>query len=469
MKKFLAILFAVLMLLLLPACGLDGHAGDGTKTSVSPGSNPETPQSSGPVQMPEGDIRLLCDDSSSFSNHFSTDGGFYYFTELEPIGSELYGMHLMYIDYATKKEVYLCSDPGCQHNTEACSSVFSMKEFGIDSLLFVHGGWLYVVNREFDQDGSAAIDMTGEGAGQSPESKPVVLYRMGLDGSSRQRVFTFPANAAVEKIVFSDGADLWFVTKTLEFERDGSANYTSSTNRTLSKLSLSQNKFVSEIPLEFGDNMHHKIIGGSGNQFVLLGVAYPQGMSEKEIMKLSDAEWREIYKNSSTVCSTLDATSKQIKEVYQRSNSLLSLNCVVKEGYLYASDAENSGILKIDLNTGESSTLATLPQNYIYYALDDALCCWDTGASLDNSLYFVDLITGSVKQGTLTNKRLGWKLDILADAGDQVLVIYDYEATPHGDGSYEITNYQYGLINKSDLYNSVDKFEPIAMAGRESS
>lgn len=468
MKKFLAILLAALTLLVLPACGLDGPAGNDTKTSVPPGSNLETPQSNDPGHTANSDIRLLLDGSTSFPNHFSTDGGFYYFSELESIGAELYGMHLMYIDYASKKEVFLCSDTACQHNTETCSSVFTMKEFGTDSLLFVHGGWLYVLNRESDQDGSTAIDMTGEGAGQSPESKPVVLYRMGLDGSSRQSVFTFPANTTVEKIVFSDGADLWFVTKTLEFERDGSATYTSSTNRMLAKLSLSQSKFVSEIPLEFGDNTHHKVIGGSGTQFVLLGVAYPQGMSEKDTMKLSDAEWKEIYKNSSTICSTLDATSKQIKEIYQRPNRMLSLNCVVKEGYLYASDEENGDILKIDLNSGEKSTLATLPQNYIYYALDDALCCWATGASLDNSLYFVDLKTGAVKQGTLTNKRLGWKLDILADAGDQVLVIYDYEATSHGDGSYEITNYQYGLIDKSDLYNSVDQFEPIAMAGRES-
>ncbi len=54
----------------------------------------------------------------------------------------------------------------------------------------------------------------------------------------------------------------------------------------------------------------------------------------------------------------------------------------------------------------------------------------------------------------------------MAEVGDKVLVIYDYDATPYGDDSYEITKYQYGLIAKADLYNGIDNYEPIAMIRR---
>ena len=42
-------------------------------------------------------------------------------------------------------------------------------------------------------------------------------------------------------------------------------------------------------------------------------------------------------------------------------------------------------------------------------------------------------------------------------------VIYDYEYTDNGDGSYEISRYQYGLIRLEDLLNSVPDYTPVKM------
>ena len=47
-----------------------------------------------------------------------------------------------------------------------------------------------------------------------------------------------------------------------------------------------------------------------------------------------------------------------------------------------------------------------------------------------------------------------------------VLVVYDYEATPSGGGAYEITLYQYGLISQEDLMAGNDNFRKINMIGR---
>ncbi len=464
MKKLTALLLTTLLMLSLAACG-KGPADRNATERTQPQSEPQTTQSGKQDDPQSNGITLLCDDSSSFSSHFGTASGYYYFTESGKIQGEKSGLHLMYIDYATKKEVYLCSDSGCQHNSETCTSVFSMEEFGTDCLPFVHGNWLYVLNREFDQDGSTAMDLQGGTDDVKTESMPVSLYRMGLDGSVRQKVFTFPENTTAEKLVFSDGDDLWFVTKKLSFQQDGNATYTTSSDRALSRLDLSEGKIVSTIPLEFGDHMHHKVIGGTGSQFILCSVEYPQGMSEQDVMRLTDDDWKKLYKNSSTVCSALDVTSGEKKEIYRQANRSLSPSFAVRGGYLYASDYENNGILKIDLASGEKTTLAELSQNYIYDTLGDALCCVNVNESQDSTLYFVDMETGEVRHSTLTNQSLGWQLDILADAGDQVLVVYDYEAIPRNDGSYEILQFQYGLISISDLYHSNENYEPIAMVG----
>lgn len=128
---------------------------------------------------PADSLTLLCDDKSSFNNHCSTDKGFYYFTESGEITDDFYGFRLMYVDYATQKEVYLCSDSGCRHNSESCTAVFNADEFGFDSLVFVHEGYLYVLNRDYDQDGTTYF--SDDGSNIEPEKKSAELYRMGLD------------------------------------------------------------------------------------------------------------------------------------------------------------------------------------------------------------------------------------------------------------------------------------------------
>jgi hypothetical protein len=470
MKKIATLLLIALILLSSSACGSAEEGGRTAaktdKTNVS-GRNTES-EISEAAEGPERErgLTLLCDGSSSFSNHFGTEEGFYYFTEPNVIAEGLSGCRLMYIDYAARQEVYLCSDSGCRHNSESCSSVFSQPEFGADSLVFVHEGSLYVLSREYDQDGSQMLDLTGASS-PSVESASAVLYRMGLDGSSRQKIFTFPDNTTTENMVFSDGGDLWFVTKNLSFEQEGNNVYASSANRALSKYDVSEGKITETISLSFDDSMFYKVIGASDTKFVLCGTAYPGGMSEAEAGRLSDEEWKQAFSGSEIVGSTLDKNSREKSEIFRMPNKLMrSMTGIVRDGVLFASNCESGGIFRLDLNTNEKTVLSSLSQDYIFFALDGVLCCWDSGSGSDHTLYFVDMETGETRPCTLTNKSLGWPLDIMAVSGDQALVIYDYEAEPHGDGSYEITKYQYGLISEADLAAGVDRFEPIAMAGK---
>ena len=458
MKKTVSLLLAAVLALSFAACGNDGGTEKTPIESSAVLSQPgETPQ-----QTSSGGLTLLCDDSSSFSNHFGTESGFYYFTESGRISDGLSGMHLMYIDYATKQEIYLCSDSGCRHDSDSCGSVYAQGEFGIDCLPFVWDNSLYVLSRDYDSDGSSSFDMMG--GASSPEATAVSLYRMCLDGSARQKLYTFPDNVSTEKLVFGDGDALWFVTKILETQSDAAGSYTTSTDRSLSKFSIPENKIVDSISLDFGDNIYHTVVGASDSTFVLSGVAYQDGMSEAEAMRLSDDQWKLMYENSSTVYSSLDAASKSKTEIYRLDNRGFSSTCAVKDGALFVADCVGGGITKINFTTGESSRLAGSSQYYIYFAMDDTLCCANAGGADDKTLYFVDMETGEAHNSTLTNMSLGLQLDVLAEASDNVLVVYDYDVTQSGD-QYTIDRYKYALISKDALYRSQANYMPITMAG----
>lgn len=403
---------------------------------------------------------LLSDANSAFSNHFGTEQGYYQFTESQEIADGLYGKHLTYIDYAQREEVYLCSDSACLHNSATCSSVFLDDEFGRDPLPFVWEETLYVLGREYDGDG--VVEVFGGGA---PDMAAAALYRMELDGSDRKKIYTFPEDTVVEKLVFGSGDTLWFVIKEFVFEQEGNQTYTLAKERRICRYSIADNKMSEGVSLDFGDNIQYKVIGGYGSLLVLSGVAYPDGMSETDVMRLDDDKWRNVWQNSSTIYSTFDVATQEKKEIYRTDNREMSF-CAVKGGMLFIADSVSGEITRLNLDTGEQSVLASLKQNYIYYVLRDTLCCVSIEDVNDKSLYFVDMESGEVKRSMLTNLSLGWQLDILAETEREVLVIYDYDAKDNGDGSYEILQYKYALISKEDLYNGVAGYKPVTMLGR---
>ena len=102
-----------------------------------------------------GSLRVL---SISNNPYCSNENGFYYRTEFEEeLKDGAYGYHMMYIDYATRQEVYLCSNVGCSHDTLDCTSVFSGDEVGSDSIPFFFEDALYLLSRDYDNDGTTIV------------------------------------------------------------------------------------------------------------------------------------------------------------------------------------------------------------------------------------------------------------------------------------------------------------------------
>lgn len=414
-------------------------------------------------RVKEGELKALITLENSNYAACSTPEGYYYITEdLVELKDGSWGSHIMYVDFASGQEVFLCSDTGCTHNEESCTAVLSDEEFvPLSCKIFVWNGKLYILNKDYDEDGSVVIDF--EGGAVAAESRPSVLYQMNPDGTGRKKVYTFEEGVILEDLVIAGAKELYFAAKKLETAKEGTAVMTTASERKLIKLDMEKGKTEDIFSLNTEQGISYKVTGCFENCLVLEGTAYENGDSGEWDME--QEEWKELYRKSKNVIAVYDLAENQCNQVYQLENTKLH-STTNQEGILYVSKENSGEIQSVDLKTGEAAVLASLNQNSIIGKTSDKLICqnWDT--QKDASLYFVDLKSGEVSHCGLVNLCNGWPLEIVCEAGEEFMVIYDYEAEAYGDGSYEIYRYQFGMIKKQDLYAGKNEFRPVSMTGK---
>lgn len=384
-----------------------------------------------------------------------TESGYYYLTDTEKrLSDGQNACHLMYMDFAAGQEIYLCSNAGCLHDTADCTSVLPADEFPpYSTALFFWNSSLYLMSKDMDCDGTASIDVFGEEIGFAAESKPTVLYRMESDGTNREKIYAFDSNVTVEDFVVGDAGGLYLITKEMSTEQSEGTTYQTSSRRELIRLDLSAQKETVLCSMDFHDNISWEVIGCTGRLFVLHGIDFGREVSEEEKHSGDNA----IYDDSCDVFATLAVDSGTLSEIY-RVYGAKARSYVADKDNLYFSVLGDGSITCVDLHTGGQTVLCRISQDSIWGMIGDKLYTWDGD---DCTYYFIDVNTGEISHSGLVNKSLGWSLDIIAEAGDQVLVIYDCDATANGDGSYSISGYYYGLIRKEDLYAGRDNFTAV--------
>lgn len=442
--------------------GEDGAAAaTGNETAAGSVSDGAGETASGGGTGGSGDLRNLWEaklDSACY-----TGDGYYYLTgEVQELPDGNYGSHLMYMDFATGKEVYLCSTSGCKHDSADCTSVYLYDDFPIyTTKLFVYQGCLYILSRDADQDGSMSMSVVGEDA--QPEARPAVLYRANLDGTERKKVYGFDPELTLEDMGAADDGGIYVITKKVSTDNENGASYSVSAERKLQYLDLESGSLREVCPMDFGDHISWTAVGCYGRALVLGGTDYGRELSREEIWADDDAS-KELFENSFDVYATLQVDSGELKEIYRTSNkeehSVQPLG-----GRLYVSAAADGKIEAIDMKTGEKETLCSLPQSCIMETLGDVLCCRDWDLTADHTWYFVDTESGKVSHCTLVNQCNGWELELRGDAGEEALVVYDYDAVGNADGSYEINQYKYALIPKEDLFAGKENYRRIEMVG----
>lgn len=465
MKKRIIWLLALGVLLSLGACQNltsensdpgpeNGWAGPEGGGQAAPGNGENGTDDGGSKTGPDGSLTLLYHLQQG-KTACVTENGYYYLTDTEKrLSDGQNACHLMYMDFAARQEIFLCSNAGCLHDTADCTSVLSADEFPpYTTALFFWNGSLYLMSKDMDCDGTAAIGVFGDEIGYMAESKPTVLYRMDPDGTNREKVYAFESGVTVEDFVVGDAGGLYLITKTVGTEQKEGNAYQTSSKRELIRLDLSAQKEKALCSMDFHDNISWEIIGCTGRLFVLHGIDFGREVSEEEKHRDDSA----IYEDSYDVFATLAADSGALSEIY-RVYGAKARSYVVGEDELYFSVLGDGSITSVDLRTGGQTVLCRISQDFLWGMVGDKLYTRD---SSDYTYYFIDVNTGEISHSGLVNKSLGWSLDIVAEAGDQALVIYDCDATANGDGAFSISGYYYGLIRKEDLCAGRDNFTTV--------
>lgn len=469
-KLFVLFMTATLICSLLCACS--------NKTGTVDESSDNDQNNSGMQQDADGNNASLGNDGLRLlSDRYNrsacvTQNGYYYLTfETTKLRDGSYGMHLMYMDFASGREIYLCSTAGCKHDSPDCPSVFLYDDFPpFTTIFFAIGDHLYILSRDDDDDGSVSQDsgsvsqdsITMGSWSTAVESRPAVLYRAYLDGTERKKIYTFDAALTLEDKVIGNDKGIYVITKKLSTDKDGDKIYTTSSERKLMFLDLGSLSLNEVCSMDFGDHISWRIIGCSQDDFLLCGTDFGRELSRDE--HWNDDVYKGLYEKSYNVYALLSRDGVGPKEITRQSNKYVSSAKLLGDS-LYLSSEENQNIEALDIKTGEKRTLCTLSQNLIMDTLGDRLCCRSWGLAGDPIWYFVDTKTGEITHSPLKILCNGWSIDFRGETAQDVLFVYDYDATDHKDGSYSVHQYKHALISKDDLFAGKDNYRRIGMIG----
>lgn len=476
MRKFIAYCCIVSMALSISGCSSTGNNAN-TSHSITEGTN-KNPGVEEKKEKQSGGTASVDTLQYITKGEYSLNDNGYYYIEHESENSKIkdgtWAKHIMYMDFATKQEVYLCNNTGCKHDNENCTSVLPFDCTGNSSELFLYNNYLYLLDKDYDNEGSISTNLMlseENSVGDNIEGKQAVLYRINLDGTGKTKVYAFDENLTVENIVMADGEGLYFVTKKMETNQLENNTFYHSSEKKLIRLDTTTWQKDEVLNLQLDEKKGNwNVYGCFESYLVLERILYEHEQTDEERMKeMNDENYeRQNLLNAKHQFAIVNIHDGVLKEVYTTSKAVLS-SFDVQNGILYVGLDGDECIKKIDLKSGKESVFAKLKANNIRYVFDDVICCetWDKDENnMDNTFYFLNCKDKSVTHSSLTNKSLGWELEIIGETKDAFLVIYDYEATASGEGngSYEITRNQYGLIAKEDLYNGIDNFQPIQMA-----
>lgn len=406
-----------------------------------------------PSKGEEGEVTNNNSDLKFLKNDATTNDGYYYLTDYSRLNNGKLAKHLMYIDFKTKQEIHLCNNSACTHKTEDCTSVFNKDEFQFDSKVFIWNNKIYVISKSTDTSGQVAKGVLGKTSKGNVESNKAVLYKLNLDGTNREKVYTFDDNATIEDFVIGSGNGIYLISKKVETKYTGGNAYSTSNERKLIYLDLNTKKESTILSMNRNDNIDWKVIGSTKRNLILHGIDLGGQVTDEEKHNNND-----LYKNSSDVFALLDIDNDTLKEVYRVKAS--SRTYTVDEKNLYYNIDGNSKILKIDLKTGKEETLANLSSVWVDQVIDNKLLCI-TNSGKNPISYFIDVDTGKMTESKLSNKSTGSSIEIISISQNKILTIYDSDITFNSDGSYTTHSNKYGVISKEDFFTGQDSFQNI--------
>lgn len=357
--------------------------------------------------------------------------------------------NIMYFDYDTKKEVYLCNKPNCKHDSETCSSHL---EIGDSNELFYYNGYLYLIN---GASSGVSMIITAEGVVEDNRAgNPGTITRMNLDGTNKEKVFTAPSGSSLSMPLVAKGNTIYAFLEKSKVEKDSDGYSTSkTTERKMVAINLDTGKYE-----EISDGMHKSFIGAIEDKLVVQEIEYlkdPDSFGNNTMGFINN-----LY-NSKTKIKLLDMNTKKEEIVYEGLFKDIETIKFYKDGiYFIGKDSKN--LEYINLSTKKRETIAELSKSgyEISRIIDDKVLVYlykDKDAHVGDA-YSIDLKTKEMSKFSLKDKN-EYLIEILSSNDEyyfvQIESIFGDEYTTWaGTKQKDIIGTNYGLIKKSDYWAS---------------
>lgn len=402
-------------------------------------------------------IRILS-KNSNHKNMLSTDDGMYRISNRElPDGSYAYCMY--YVDYASAKEIVLCNDSSCQHDSTDCMGIIEPEGI-VSPALFMYKDKLYIFSTQ-DDSGSVATIMSDAGEAFSIASEGACLYQVNPDGTDRKRLYDFPEDMTIDENVFEWNGKLVFCKKRLKEEKtkEGSIQYTGVDRKLVSfDVDSCELTELAEFPQELSVDGTYK------DCLVCERTVYPDGYSDENTIGMEFEEWRKLYDRTSKRIVLFDIKSGKETEICNLSNKKTT-TCVVNKGKLYIEDGSPT-IKCIDIATLKASEIV-MKDNKAYSFVEnygDRIYCWPA-EDTNNELCFWEPETNDMARVKMNIKGTNLKAELCTFNDNYIIAVCDgkYKKSELQDDAYDEIAHIFGLVKKSDIYSGKGKYTPVKM------
>lgn len=341
-------------------------------------------------------------------------------------------VNLTYFDFDSKKQIFLCEQPGCTHDTESCRSHVE--------------GIPYVIN-----DSLVLFSMTEQ------TENGIMLGNIQLadkNGANRRLLMEFPADCRVSTPVYHDGQNLYMMA-------EQNIPDTADIVKKIVKVSL-QDGSLTEI-YTFGKEDYAATLSGAWGRNLVI--------SHYRMDEQHNVYSDQCFLNMDT--GKMDEEALVVLDVENEA-------AFVEDGELYRVKYPEQKIEILDLETKETQTVdyapvaasieGTLEPRVGVSVIEPGILRLNfmdfSGEEAKHYDVVFDIETGEYHPFTLFRPYNHSIIEPFAETKDSFLVQTDWKASlvEVDEMGYEIERYdsQYAMISKSDYENSIPNYIPIA-------
>lgn len=430
--------------LLFCACSVPGTANptSAVSSSISENTSSEAAPMQTPAQENSDPTAPAAPVATGFANLsrlnnsiFGSGGqdGFY-----ETYAADNGGVNVVYIDYATANEIYLCSAPNCAHDSDACNAWIPPEEAGLAPL--VTGDHLLLLHRTY-------------GAETGYQAIPRIDH-MNLDGSDRYTLIEFEPSEMLKDVFAANGDTL--ICALTSISEDSSD--------TVYKLVM--------VDLATGErtDFYQQTIDVSAPP-LFMGVTesgYCVLASSRDTLSeagLPDKDWDEISGEVKAAReNSWDIVPVGVDQRVTAASYTGAIEQMMGPDGIYFYDPATEQLCRVSFPDGQITTLATLPGTgtmapYLDCKMDDwLLLSFRTAVEREaqsilttDTCYAVNTVSGeirelSIRQEIGDSREMAWTL---AQNDTQMLLVTKSETE-----NYVHYGFEYSVISKEDYLNS---------------